>query len=74
MMSMRRKIKGKSPEEIRELKREELDQPVSIQDFEEAIVRQDSIPSNTIFYHGPLTKKHANESHSLSAVMLISAH
>jgi katanin p60 ATPase-containing subunit A1 len=38
---MRRKIKGKSPEEIRELKREELDQPVSLQDFEEAIVRQD---------------------------------
>ena len=34
MMSMRRKIKGKSPEEIRGMKREELEQPVSIQDFE----------------------------------------
>lgn len=41
MMSMRRKIKGKSPEEIREMKREELDLPVTIQDFEEAIVRHD---------------------------------
>ena len=34
MMSMRRMIKGKRPEEIREMKREELEQPVSIQDFE----------------------------------------
>ena len=34
MMSMRRMIKGKSPQEIRGMKREELEQPVSIQDFE----------------------------------------
>ncbi len=40
MMSMRRMIKGKSPEEIREMRREDLDRPVSIQDYEEAIIRQ----------------------------------
>jgi len=39
MMSMRRMIKGKSPEEIREMRREDLDQPVSLQDFQEAIIR-----------------------------------
>ena len=48
MMSMRRKIKGKSPEEIRELKREELDQPVTIQDFEEAIIRQAILHKYTV--------------------------
>jgi len=37
MMSMRRKIAGLTPEEIRNLPREELDLPVSMQDFEAAI-------------------------------------
>ena len=31
MMAMRRMIKGKSPEQIREMKREELEKPVSLQ-------------------------------------------
>ena len=39
MMSMRRMIKGKSPEEIKEMKREDLEKPVTLTDFEEAIIR-----------------------------------
>jgi katanin p60 ATPase-containing subunit A1 len=37
MMSMRRKIAGLKPSEIRNLDREELDLPVTKQDFVEAI-------------------------------------
>ena len=37
MMSMRRKIAGLRPEQIRQLAKEELDLPVSVQDFYEAI-------------------------------------
>uniref|UniRef100_A0A336LZR2 Katanin p60 ATPase-containing subunit A1 n=1 Tax=Culicoides sonorensis TaxID=179676 RepID=A0A336LZR2_CULSO len=37
MMSMRRKIAGMKPEEIRSLSREELDMPVTAEDFDEAI-------------------------------------
>merc|ERR1719411_942978 len=39
MMSMRRMIKGKTPDEIKEMKREDLEKPVTLQDFEEAIIR-----------------------------------
>lgn len=37
MMSMRRKIAGLTPDEIRALPKEELDLPVTQQDFHEAI-------------------------------------
>lgn len=37
MMSMRRKIAGLKPEQIKQLAREELDLPVSSQDFKDAI-------------------------------------
>lgn len=37
MMSMRRKIAGMKPEQIRQLATEEVDLPVSTQDFSEAI-------------------------------------
>ncbi|VVC98828.1 unnamed protein product, partial [Leptidea sinapis] len=36
MMTMRRKISGKSPEQIRRLKRSELEAPVSMLDLESA--------------------------------------
>lgn len=39
MMSMRRKIAGLTPEQIRQLATEEVDLPVSNQDFAEAISR-----------------------------------
>lgn len=39
MMSMRRKIAGLKPEQIRQLAKEELDLPVSNQDFTEAIAK-----------------------------------
>lgn len=39
MMSMRRKIAGLRPEQIRQLAKEELDLPVSNQDFAEAIAK-----------------------------------
>jgi katanin p60 ATPase-containing subunit A1 len=37
MMAMRKKIAGMRPDEIRALPKEELDLPVSMADFEEAI-------------------------------------
>ncbi|KAL1460533.1 hypothetical protein WDU94_012510 [Cyamophila willieti] len=39
MMSMRRKIIGLTPEQIRQIPKEELDMPVSQRDFEEALAR-----------------------------------
>ena len=39
MMSMRRMIKGKSPEEIKDMKREDLEKPVTLEDFDDAIIR-----------------------------------
>lgn len=39
MMSMRRKIAGLKPEQIRQLATEEVDLPVSTQDFSEAIAK-----------------------------------
>ena len=39
MMSMRRKIAGLKPSEIRKLDKKELDLPVTKQDFEEALVK-----------------------------------
>lgn len=39
MMSMRRRIVGKSPAEIKLIKREEVDLPVTSQDFDEAMTR-----------------------------------
>ena len=37
MMTMRRRIAGLKPSEIRNLGREELDLPVSMEDFKEAV-------------------------------------
>ena len=37
MMAMRRRIAGLRPEEIRNIPKEELNQPTTMQDFEEAI-------------------------------------
>lgn len=39
MMTMRRKITGRSPAEIRKIRREEVDLPVTAQDFQEAMQR-----------------------------------
>lgn len=39
MMSMRRRINGKSPTEIKMIKREEVDLPVTAQDFDDAMKR-----------------------------------
>lgn len=39
MMAMRRKIYGRSPDEIKMIKKEEVDLPVTVQDFEEAIAK-----------------------------------
>lgn len=38
-MAMRRKILGKSPAEIRMIKREEVDLPVTPEDFKDAICK-----------------------------------
>lgn len=39
MMSMRRKIVGRSPAEIKKIRREEVDLPVTEQDFNDAMLR-----------------------------------
>ncbi|XP_069695956.1 katanin p60 ATPase-containing subunit A-like 1 isoform X2 [Periplaneta americana] len=39
MMSMRRKISGRSPAEIKKIKKEDVDLPVTTEDFEEALAR-----------------------------------
>lgn len=39
MMSMRRKITGRSPSEIKQIRREEVDLPVTEQDFHDAMLR-----------------------------------
>ncbi|XP_068086164.1 katanin p60 ATPase-containing subunit A-like 1 [Anabrus simplex] len=39
MMSMRRKISGRSPEEIKKIKKEDVDLPVTTADFEEALAK-----------------------------------
>ncbi|XP_077294580.1 katanin p60 [Arctopsyche grandis] len=47
MMSMRRKIAGLKPEQIKQLAREELDLPVSAQDFRDAISKCNKSVSKT---------------------------
>lgn len=39
MMTMRRKITGRTPSEIKKIRREEVDVPVTAEDFEQAMVR-----------------------------------
>ncbi|XP_017465816.1 PREDICTED: katanin p60 ATPase-containing subunit A1 isoform X1 [Rhagoletis zephyria] len=39
MMAMRRLIAGRSPSEIKEIRREDIDQPITLQDFQEAMER-----------------------------------
>lgn len=39
MMAMRRKITGRSPSEIKKIRREDVDLPVTEQDFQEAMLR-----------------------------------
>ena len=39
MMSMRRRISGRTPAEIKRIKKEDVDLPVTMDDFEEALSR-----------------------------------
>lgn len=39
MMAMRRMITGRSPSEIKKIRREDVDLPVTEQDFQEAMLR-----------------------------------
>ena len=39
MMTMRRKISGRSPEEIKTMKKEDLDLPITAKDFDDALAR-----------------------------------
>lgn len=39
MMAMRRKITGRTPSEIKKIRREDVDLPVTEQDFQEAMLR-----------------------------------
>jgi katanin p60 ATPase-containing subunit A1 len=42
MMTLRRRIKGMRPDEIRNLKKDEVDLPISMADFQEAITKVSS--------------------------------
>ena len=49
MMSMRRKIAGLRPEQIKQLPKEELDLPVTAKDFKEAVKKcNKSVSDNDI--------------------------
>lgn len=49
MMSMRRKITGRSPSEIKQIRREEVDLPVTEGDFNEAMLRtKKSVSANDL--------------------------
>ena len=39
MMSMRRQISGRSPSEIKQIRREDVDLPITMQDFQDAMAR-----------------------------------
>jgi katanin p60 ATPase-containing subunit A1 len=39
MMTMRRKISGRSPKEIKSMKKEDLDVPITTKDFDDALSR-----------------------------------
>lgn len=47
MMTMRRKICGRTPEEIKAMKKEDLDLPITGKDFDEATVRCKKSVSDT---------------------------
>ncbi|XP_063239625.1 katanin p60 ATPase-containing subunit A-like 1 isoform X2 [Bacillus rossius redtenbacheri] len=49
MMSMRRKISGRTPLEIKKIKKEDVDLPVTMKDFEEALAKcRKSVSTNDI--------------------------
>lgn len=49
MMAMRRKINGRSPSEIKQIRREEVDLPVTEDDFNEAMLRtRKSVSKNDV--------------------------
>lgn len=49
MMGMRRKITGRTPSEIKKIRREEVDLPVTSQDFQEAMIRtRKSVSANDV--------------------------
>lgn len=49
MMAMRRKITGRSPSEIKQIRREEVDLPVTEEDFNDAMARtRKSVSQNDI--------------------------
>lgn len=49
MMSMRRKITGRTPSEIKQIRREEVDLPVTEEDFNEAMLRtKKSVSANDV--------------------------
>lgn len=49
MMGMRRKITGRTPSEIKKIRREEVDLPVTSQDFQEATTRtRKSVSANDV--------------------------
>jgi katanin p60 ATPase-containing subunit A1 len=47
MMSLRRKIAGKSTEQIRQLTKDDLDEPITSQDFFDAVKRCKTSVSST---------------------------
>lgn len=49
MMAMRRKITGRTPSEIKQIRREEVDLPVTEEDFNDAMARtRKSVSQNDV--------------------------
>lgn len=39
MMAMRRLISGRTPQQIKQIRREDADQPITLKDFQDALLR-----------------------------------
>jgi len=62
MMTMRRKIAGLTPEEIKSMKKEDLDTPISVKDFEEATGRcKRSVSENDVKRYEKWLKQYGSQ-------------
>jgi len=62
MMTMRRKITGLTPEEIKTMKKEDLDLPITPKDFEEALGRcKRSVSENDVKRYEKWVKQYGSQ-------------
>jgi len=62
MMTMRRKISGLTPEEIKSMKKEDLDMPITAKDFDEAFSRcKRSVSENDVKRYEKWLKQYGSQ-------------